>query len=120
LFPSATLRASAPQLEHNTLGQARLWAYGISGDLPIMLVQVGAETDLALVREALTAHAYWRLHGLRVDLVIVDEEGGSYEQPLREALQRLVQANVSLTGTDQPGGVFLRSKAHIPAEDLGL
>jgi len=120
LYPSATLRASESQLRQNRLGQSRLWTYGISGDLPIMLVQVGDSVDVELVAEALAAHSYWRLHGLKADLVILDEEAPSYEQPLGEALKRLVQASAQVTGMDQPGGVFVRSAKQIPGEDLAL
>ena len=46
--------------------------------------------------------------------------GASYEQPLQEQLRRLIQANAQLTGTDQPGGVFVRPSRDIPDEDLTL
>jgi cyclic beta-1,2-glucan synthetase len=120
LFPSATLRASEQALRRNRLGQSRLWSHGISGDLPIVLVQIGDTLDLDLAREALTAHAYWRMQGLKVDLVILDQETAGYEQPLREELTRLVQVHGQATGLDQPGGVFLRRAAHLPAEDEAL
>ena len=72
------------------LGQPGLWAYGISGDLPILLTTIGHSRDIDLVREALLAHTYWRLHGLKVDLIILNEEAGSYEQSLHEELKKLM------------------------------
>ncbi|MGI8424190.1 MAG: glucoamylase family protein, partial [Chloroflexota bacterium] len=120
LFPSPALRATERQLRKNRLGQARLWAHGISGDLPIVLVQIGDSSDLELVRESLLAHAQWRMQGLKADLVILDEEAVGYEQPLRDTLQRLVQVSGLVTGVDQPGGIFLRREAHLPAEDVDL
>ncbi|HET6344638.1 MAG TPA: hypothetical protein VFH51_06885, partial [Myxococcota bacterium] len=120
LFPSDRLRASERQLRQNRLGQSHLWAYGISGDLPILLVTIGAVRDLDLVREALMAHTYWRLRGFKADLVILDEEAAGYEQPLREELRKLIQTHAQFTGIDQPGGIFVRAAGSLSPEDLAL
>jgi len=37
---------------------------GSPGDLPIVLVRIGDVTRIDLVRQALQAHAYWRIKGL--------------------------------------------------------
>src|SRR5262245_54915708 len=120
LYPSDRLRASERQLRQNRLGQSHLWAYGISGDLPILLVTIGAVRDLELVREALMAHTYWRLRGFKADLVILDEEAAGYEQPLREELRKLIQTHAQYTGIDQPGGIFVRAAGSLSPEDLAL
>ncbi|HVG99112.1 MAG TPA: glucoamylase family protein [Chloroflexota bacterium] len=120
IFPSDRLRASERQLRQNRLGQSHLWAYGISGDLPILLVTIGAVRDLDLVREALMAHTYWRLRGFKADLVILDEEAAGYEQPLREELRKLIQTHAQFTGIDQPGGIFVRAAGSLSPEDLAL
>ena len=120
LFPNPLLRSPAERIEENRKGQSGLWAYGISGDFPIVLVTIGEARDISLVRQTLEAHAYWRRHGLKVDLVILNEEASVYEQPLREQLERLIQTHSMQTGTDRPGGVFLRSVDHIPEEDMTL
>ncbi len=120
LFPNPLLRAAGERLAANRKGQAGLWPYGISGDLPIALVTIGETRDISLARQMLQAHTYWRMHGLSSDLVILNEEPGSYERPLQERLERLIQAHSLLSGTDQPGGIFLRNAALIPEEDLNL
>ena len=119
LFPNFLLRATE-RLAENRKGQAGLWPYGISGDLPIALVTIGDARDISLVRQMLQAHTYWRMHGLSADLVILNEEAGSYERPLQERLEQLIQAHSLFNGTDQPGGVFLRNAALIPEEDMKL
>ena len=63
LYPNPLLRAAAKRIADNRKGQAGLWAYAISGDLPIALVVIGEARDLGLVRQMLQAHTYWRLHG---------------------------------------------------------
>jgi len=68
----------------------------------------------------LQAQAYWRQHGLLTDLVVLNEESSSYEQPLMERLERLIQSSSIYTGNDQTGGVFLRVVDQIAEEDLIL
>jgi cellobiose phosphorylase len=43
-------------IERNHLGQRDLWKYGISGDLPILLVRLTDETGVPLVADLLKAH----------------------------------------------------------------
>ena len=42
-----------------------LWAHGISGDLPIVLVRIDEVEDLDIVRQLLRAHEYWRHEAAR-------------------------------------------------------
>jgi len=120
LFPNSLLRAAGERLAENRKGQAGLWPYGISGDLPIALVTIGEARDISLVRQMLQAHTYWRMHGLSTDLVILNEEAGSYERPLQERLEQLIQVHALSAATDRAGTIFLKSAAQIPEEDLKL
>jgi cyclic beta-1,2-glucan synthetase len=120
LFPNPFLRPPAECIEENCKGQAGLWPYGISGDLPIVLITIVEAQDIALVRQMLQAHAYWLNHGLKADLVILNEETGGYEQPLRERLDRLIQTHAMHTEIDQPGGIYVRNADSVPEEDLTL
>jgi len=118
IYPSAALRAPAHRLRQNTLGQPRLWAYGISGDLPTIVVTIGNTRDVRLVRQVLMAHEFWRARGLKTDLIILNEDAASYEQALSTELQNLV--NASGAQLDQPGGVFVRASGAIPDDDMTL
>jgi cyclic beta-1,2-glucan synthetase len=114
------LRAPAERLRRNTLGQSRLWAYGISGDLPILVVFVTDSQGLNLVRELLVAHTYWRLRGFKADLVILNREPASYEQPLHQQLLRLVEAHSLHTGHRSARRRVPPQADQIPEEDLNL
>jgi len=120
LFPNPLLRASNKIIAENSKGQSGLWAYGISGDLPIVLITIAEVRDISVVRQLLQAQAYWLRHGLVADLVILNEESGSYEAPLRERLENLIQAHSMFIGREQPGGIFLRSVDQLPKEDIRL
>ena len=51
LFAAICLLRAAPQeLAKNRGGQPGLWAYGISGDLPIALVEIETEEEREVAR----------------------------------------------------------------------
>ncbi len=120
LYTSALRRAKANVLSRNQHGQSRLWGYGISGDLPIVLVRIQDHERLALVRDALIAHSYWRQKGLAVDLVIWNEDDSVYRQDLQEAIIDLAAASPEGSLIDRPGGIFVRRGEQMSDEDRTL
>ncbi len=113
-FSDASLRADAETLARNVLGQDSLWKYGISGDLPIVLVRVQEPDDLQLVRDALTAHEYWRLKGLPLETVILNEHAASYREETNAQLAQLIDGGPWSAWKGKPGGVFLLQADAIP------
>jgi cellobiose phosphorylase len=107
LWTDATLRAAPEFLAANTLGQPGLWAHGVSGDLPILVVRVVRDDDLPLVRQVLRAQEYWRLKGLSADLVILNEHPASYLEEMQEQLRGLLEKGPWAAWKHRPGGVFL-------------
>jgi cyclic beta-1,2-glucan synthetase len=84
------LRPSSEILSRVTGGQAALWALGISGTLPVIVVCIDDMDELHVARQLLRAFEYWRLKQLSVDLVILNERAPSYTQELQDALDALV------------------------------
>ena len=110
LYSDRSLRASAEVLARHAGGAAALWAHRISGDLPIVLVQIWEPEDVDIVRQLLRAHGYWRMKQLAIDLVILNERAPSYVQDLQSALETLVRASPSATRSDggpPHGSVFI-------------
>src|SRR5262249_16658195 len=97
-----------------------LWRHGISGDRPIALVRVAESEELPLVRQLLVAHTYWRLKGLEVDLVILNEHPTGYFEEFHHQLQDLTRTSDAPTMIDNTPGVLLRKAAHIVDEDKVL
>jgi cyclic beta-1,2-glucan synthetase len=124
LYSDPALRASPDVLARNRSGPSALWAHGISGDLPIVLVRIDEPEDRGIVRQLLRAHEYWRLKGLAVDLVIVNEKAQSYTQELQSTLEALVRTSQSALrheGHDSHGSVFiLRRDLLSPADHDAL
>jgi cyclic beta-1,2-glucan synthetase len=120
IYASALRRAKASTLIRNRQGQSGLWGYGISGDLPIVLLRIRDQERLGLVRQAVQAHSYWRLKGLAVDLVIWNEDDSVYRQTLQDAIVDLVAASPEAPLVDRPGGVFIRRGEQMSDEDRAL
>ena len=120
LYASALRRAKASVLIRNRRGQSGLWGYGISGDLPIVLVRLRDHTRIELVRQVVQAHAYWRLKGVAVDLVVWNEDDSVYRQTLQDTLMDLVAASPEATLVDKPGGIFVRRGELMSEEDRAL
>ena len=117
IFANASLRADAADIQRNRRGQSGLWGYAISGDLPILLLQIADLANIGLVRQLLRARAYWRLKGLVVDLVIWTEDQSGYRQQLHDEIMGLIAAGVEANALDRPGGIFVRPADHISLED---
>ena len=117
IYANAALRADASVLLRNHRGQSGLWGYAISGDFPIVLLQIGDAANIDLVRQLVQAHAYWRLKGLVMDLVIWNEDRAGYRQLLQEQIMGLVAAGIEAHVMDRPGGIFVRSADQISDED---
>jgi cellobiose phosphorylase len=110
-------RADAAMLLRNRRSQSGLWGYAISGDLPIVLLQVSDAVNIDLVKQMVQAHAWWRLKGLAVDLVIWNEERDGYRQRLQEQILGLIAAGIEAHVVDRPGGIFVRHAEQIAGED---
>ncbi len=120
LYPHAGLRTSTDVISANVESQSSLWAYGISGDVPILLVLVSDVTELPLVMEVLRAHTYWRDQQMSIDLVILNLRDGSYSQELHEQLHRLIARSNSTTWLNRRGGIFVVNADQMKQADRTL
>jgi cyclic beta-1,2-glucan synthetase len=107
VYLSNALRAGPAVLNANVLAQPGLWAFGISGDYPILLVHMSRDEELDLLGEVLQAHTYWRKRGLMIDLVIFNQRETSYDQGFRSRIYRLLEHTSSETWLDKRGGIFI-------------
>ncbi|WP_408014898.1 GH36-type glycosyl hydrolase domain-containing protein [Rouxiella aceris] len=120
LFPARELRAEAEVILQNRRGQPSLWGYALSGDLPIVLLSISSSENMAMVTQLVKAHQYWRIKGLKVDLLILSHDLGGYQQALFHQILNLVAAGSASDQYEQPGGIFVRNSEHITPEDRAL
>jgi cyclic beta-1,2-glucan synthetase len=120
VYATSVRRAKAAILARNRQGQSGLWGYGISGDLPIVLVRIRDSARIDLVRQAVQAHGYWRMKGLAVDLVVWNEDDSVYRQTSQDAILDLVANSPDAAMVDKPGGIFVRRGEQMSEEDRAL
>ncbi|OQA84974.1 MAG: N,N'-diacetylchitobiose phosphorylase [Lentisphaerae bacterium ADurb.Bin242] len=117
VYANNSLRAPPDVILKNRRGQSGLWGYAISGDLPVVLLQIENPDNIELARQLIQAHAYWRLKGLPVDLVIWNEDHAGYRQLLHDQINGLIASGLETNVADRPGGIFLRPGAQIAEDD---
>jgi cyclic beta-1,2-glucan synthetase len=120
IYPHEALRASADERAKVTRGQTALWSQGISGDWPIVLATIRASAGVASVRQLLVAHRYWRMKGIRCDLVILNTKTHSYAQELHDQLMTVAMSSGEGGVLERPGGVFVRRADHLSPGDEAL
>lgn len=120
IYSDAHLRATSTVMRSNRRGQSALWSYGVSGDTPIVLLRISDPEKLEIVRQLIQAHSYWRMKGLIVELIIINEDVSVYRQSLHDAITQLISSRLEALILDKPGGVFVRRLEQISHEDLAL
>jgi cyclic beta-1,2-glucan synthetase len=115
LYADLRFRAPPDAIVRGANAQSRLWPLAISGDLPIVLLRIDDVEDIGQVRQLLRALEYWRMKGLGVDLVIVNERASSYTQELQIAIETAVRSSQSRPrlGGDHAGGSVYTLRADL-------
>jgi cellobiose phosphorylase len=120
IYANPARRAGPGVLSANRRGQSGLWSYGISGDVPIVLLRISDAAKIELVRQIVCAHSYWRMKGLPVELVILNEDVSVYHQSLHDQITGLIASGIEAQMLDKPGGIFVRRLEQVSHDDRVL
>ena len=107
-------------VRENKRAQRDLWKFGISGDLPILLVTVTRVEEMDFVRNIFRAHEFLRMKGEAMDLVVLNTYGNSYEQPVREHIMDAVVGSHLRELANRSGGIFVIEKMNLDEDDVHL
>ncbi len=110
----------AGYIRENTFAQPDLWPFGISGDLPVVLVGINDEDDADMVQWAIKGHEYWRMKGLVIDMLLLINRKEGYSQPLQDQVRNIVAASHARELLDKPGGVFIRNASVMEEQQIAL
>lgn len=110
LDPSLRMALHPQDQPSDPARRSDLWSSGISGDLPILLVEIPDPAALDRVRDALKIHAFYHLMGLETDLVFVDHHGGDYDQPVRNRLSDLIASSHLNGRLNVSGGAWIQNR----------
>lgn len=117
IYSNSLWRAIPSTLMKNSRGQSDLWGYGISGDLPIVLLRMNDVSNMELALQLVQAHAYWRMKGLSLDLIIWNEDHSSYRQQLQDQILGMIATGTEAHLVDKPGGIFIKRTDQMSEED---
>ncbi len=120
IHPNQAHRCTPNQIAGNRLGQSRLWAFGISGDLPILLTHLFGARDSELLRELVRANQFWRARGAAFDLIVLSISASSYASDDLEELRRILRELDTDEWLGRDGGVHLLRADQIAEEERGL
>lgn len=120
IYSNQLHRAETTILKNNRLGQSGLWSYSISGDFPLVVVRITDMNGLPLVHQLVMAHAFWRLKGLTVEMLILNEDTSVYRQPLHNEIINHISTGIEAPLLEKPGGIFVRNITQIRHEDMIL
>ncbi len=118
LFPDSVMREERVIATRADGWQQTLWTHGISGDSPVVLATVATAAGLPSLQHLLTAHRYWKLRGVTVDLVVVVDEAEGYIQNLQSRIKELILAAGGSAVLDAPVGVHVRNRSALGAADV--
>ncbi len=105
--PGHTLRSAAATTGTAWQGQPDLWRFGISGDLPILLIKLARPEEPGLLDTVIRAQNLWQRGGLQTDIVIIRDVASGYEDPLREHILSVLRDNYAEGSLGRNGGIHL-------------
>lgn len=111
LFLSSNRKDREESIKNISKHQKDLWAYGISGDLPIILTIIKNEENMHILASVINFHHYLKIKGIKSDLVIFNEETVSYEEPLQKSIMQEISLNNENVNVNVAGGIFVHNKS---------
>ena len=106
-YPPRMDREWAAAARENIRGQDALWGLGISGDYPLVLIEIHNAADASRAEPYMRLHRSLRLGGVETELAVAYREGGEYDAPVLDAL-RIAAANAGAEDAlGKRGGIHL-------------
>ena len=97
-----------------------LWKFGISGNLPIVVVKAKGLTDIDNIQEIIECYMYYRIKSIYVDLVILNEESNVYERFVKDAIDGIILDKQINYLKNICSGIFILNVNEIEQEDLDV
>lgn len=106
-YPPRMDREWAAAARANERGQDALWGLGISGDYPLVLIEIHNAADASRAEPYMRLHRSLRLGGVETELAVAYREGGEYDAPVLDALRAAAANAGSEEALGKRGGVHL-------------
>ena len=112
----------AKKIKYNNYNykKSELWKFGISGDLPIILLKIKDLNDAYVVKELLKAYEFFKSKNVKVEIVILNQEKYSYENYLRDEIQTQILSSQLGFLRNIRGGIFSINANEIDKKDIEI
>lgn len=108
-------------LRKNALGQSGLWKFGVSGDRPIISVEISDISDMGFVLDILKAFEYYKNNSIFVDIVIINSESSQYAKIIKKEIDEEMYRMYTLNSFyHTPGSITVIDSADISREERSL
>ncbi|MDP4110013.1 MAG: hypothetical protein Q8878_08305, partial [Bacillota bacterium] len=118
LFSKTSFDANA--VLNSFMGQRDLWKFGISGELPIAVINVSSEEEAKKAGAWMKKHIFCFLNGAQFDLVLFTFDGGDYQRPVRSELLELLKLSGGESLIGVRGGIHFIEVLRLSEEEKNL
>ncbi len=108
------------EINSNILKQKDLWKFGVSGDIPIILVKIKNPNEIEMISRLIKASEYFNRKNIEIDLVIIDEEKNGYEQYTWEKIYECINAKNLNYLINVKGGIHIIKRININNDEMNL
>lgn len=95
-----------------------LWKYGISGDLPIIILKISKFEEIYVLEDMIRAFEYYRIKNIFMDFVILNNENNIYERFVEDSINSVIYERQLQYLRNISGGIFVLNQKEISQEDL--
>ena len=124
LYQTTRISVSAKRkklLSKNALAQNALWKFGISGDRPIILVNIKDTSNLSFAMEILKAFEYFKNKSIFVDIIIVNSTDERSKKIIKKELDDELYRMYNLNSFyHTPGNVYILDPSDINDKEWSL
>ncbi|MGV8917072.1 MAG: GH36-type glycosyl hydrolase domain-containing protein [Pseudomonas sp.] len=107
VYATSLLRADAGFIERNDRGQSDLWGFGLSGDLPIVLLHLYGPEPSAIIKQMVQAQGWWNAFGLRSELAVLCAPSPNGQPSVFDRVRREIVTGTGAARVGKPGGIFV-------------
>ncbi len=124
LYQTTRISVSEERMDYlrkNALGQSALWKFGVSGDRPIISVEITDISDMAFVLSILKAFEYYKNNSIFVDIIIINSESSQYAKIIKKEIDEELYRMYTLNSFyHTPGSVTVIDSSEITREERSL
>lgn len=99
-------------------GISTMWSAGVSGDFPIVVIEVKSADDISKWEPYIKLHSKMRLCGIKFDLCIFFSEGGDYMRSVSMGLYDIIRLCSSEELLGQKGGIYCLDTLKMSSEAI--